>query len=85
MTRSGDGGISRQRQRRKERTERCDWLQPAEKPDAQGRTREGGKKRFRTEMWRTGASRDQSCQYVETRYRFDGGHLPRCSVERAQV
>lgn len=36
-------------------------------------------------MWRADASRDQSCQYVETRYRFNGGHLPRCSVERAQV
>lgn|SRR6267142_741944 len=46
MTRSADGGISRQRQRRKERTERCDWLQPAEKPDAQGRMREGKRKDF---------------------------------------
>jgi hypothetical protein len=38
-TRSGDHGIPRHEYKRQLGTERCDWLQPAEKPGAQGRRR----------------------------------------------
>ena len=83
MTRSADGGIQRRGLKRQVRTDRCSrdaiGCKEPRSLTLRGTREEGGgkEKDFGLNVASsTDASRDRSCQYLATCYRFSGGHLP---------